>query len=103
MASPNDTARTREPITPRTRGLRFGWTNSVYTPPGEAWRFEGFAPSTGPLGMAGVIREYERVRHANGTTYWACALWHRGRQIASGTEVRELIRDYNVEYAWRAN
>lgn len=94
MATANDTT-TATQLDRHARNYRFGWTSSIYTPPGENhWRFADFGPSTPPLGASGIIREYQRVRQSMGTTYWACAIWQGDRKIAEGAEVRELIREY---------
>ena len=88
-------------ITTRTRNLRFGWSNSIHTPPGERhWRFVEFGPTTGPLGMAGIIRAYREMQRQNQTNEHACAIWQGEARIASGEEVRHLISEWQAERAW---
>ncbi len=83
----------------RSRNYRFGWTNSIHTPPGERhWRFAEFGPSTGPLGASGIADEFYRIARLNQSHYWTCAVWQGSELIARGhSAVRDLIHSYEEE------
>lgn len=80
-------------LDPKARNYRFGWTNSVTR---DHRRFAEFDPTTGPLGAAGVIREYRQVARNNQSNAWTCAIWQGDVQIATGNDVRYMISEYEA-------
>lgn len=85
-------------LDPKTRSYRFGYTSAIYWGGNDQQRrFAEYDPSEGPMGAAGVIREFNRVSRQMGTTFWTCSVWQGDELIAGGPglpTVRDLIRDY---------
>jgi|3_EtaG_2_1085321.scaffolds.fasta_scaffold04986_10 hypothetical protein len=82
----------------RSRNYRLGWTTSVYTPPlQEHWRFVDYGPATKALGASGIIRVYRRLSRENQYNEWSVVLWQGDKVLAEGSEVREAIREYELE------
>ena len=88
-------------LNPKARNYRLGWTNSVHTPAGEPhWRFGNYSPTTGYMGASGIIREYRAAARQNRTNEWSVAVWQGDEVLALGSEVRDMIIEYEAERAY---
>jgi len=87
-------------LNPKTRNYRFGWTNSVSR---DHRHFADFAPCTGYLGAAGIIREYSHVARNNNSNAWTCAIWQGDTVIARGKEADYLIGEYQLHREMHRN
>ena len=91
------TATTSPALNTRSRNYYLGWTNSIETPAGERhWRFAEYGKSIGPLGAAGIIREYRELRQRNRGNEFAVTLWQGDSVLAVGSDVRALISEYEA-------